>query len=213
MLINPQSTIRSAVQGIAIFIGIQFVMSQFIGNKGTTTTTDASGAVVQVAGNTAEIPPFLARPDALAEGAVYNAVPQRIAPMWPVDSSLDITIFVSPSFVAEPLRKVPKERIVLDEKEFKFGDYKENRIIDTEFDVPKEVQNNGTLWAHFYIGLAGSTLDPSTPNYDHAKAFHFVHPLTQYIAQKKIKKTKNLLAAREEVEEVRNMPRFRLLIG
>ena len=46
-------------------------------------------------------------------------------------------------------------------------------------------------------------MDPATPGYDPTKAFHFVHPLTQYIAQKKIRKTKNLLAAAEETDEVR----------
>jgi hypothetical protein len=202
--------IRSAVQGIAIFIGVQFFMSQIMGKKSPTTTTmtDETGTVVQVPANTGEIPPFLARPDALNEGALYNAIPQRIAPMWPLDSRLDITIIVSPSFVASPLSKVPKDRIVVDETAFRFGDYKENRVIDTEFNVPKEVQNNGTLWAHFYIGLTGSKLDPATPGYDTSKAFHFMHPLTQYIAQKKVKKTKNLLAAKEGDEEVSSLSRL-----
>lgn len=204
MLMNPQPMIRSAVQGIAIFIGVQFFVSQIMGKKSapTTAVTDESGTVIQVPANTAEIPPFLARPDSLAEGAVYNPIPQRIAPMWPADTPLDITIVVSPSFVAEPLAKVPKARIVVDEMGFRFGDYKENRVIDTEFDVPREVQNNGTLWAHFYIGLTGSKLDPATKGYDPARAFHFMHPLTQYIAQKKVKKTKNLLAAKGNDEEV-----------
>jgi hypothetical protein len=138
--------IRSAVQGIAIFIGVQFFMTQITGKKSATTnTTDESGAVVQVPANTAEIPPFLARPDSLDEGAVYNPMPQRIAPMWPLDSALDVTIVVSPTFAAEPLKSVPKERIVVDETAFKLGDYNENRAISTEFNVPKEVQNNGTL--------------------------------------------------------------------
>ncbi|KAG0648188.1 Cleft lip and palate transmembrane 1 [Hyphodiscus hymeniophilus] len=195
--------IRSAVQGIAIFIGVQFFISQVTGKKSatTTTTTDESGTVIQVPANTGAIPPFLARPNSLEDGALYNPLPQRIAPMWPVDSSLDIIIVVSPSFVAQPIAKVPKARIVVDETAFRFGDYKENRVIDTEFDVPTEVQNNGTMWAHIYIGLTGSKLDPATPGYDPSKAFHFMHPLTQYIAQKKVKKTKNLLAAKVDDEE------------
>jgi hypothetical protein len=193
--------IKSAMQGIAIFVGMQFVMGQIMGKKsGSTTVTDESGAVIKVPANTGDIPPFLARPDSLAEGAAYNPIPQRIAPMWPLDSPIDITIVVSPSFVPTPLGKVPKEKIVLDEHAFQLGNYKENRVVDTEFTVPKEVQNNGTLWAHFYIGLSGSNLDPSTKGYDPTKAFHFVQPLTQYILQKKIKKTKNLLAASEEEE-------------
>jgi hypothetical protein len=177
-------------------------MGQIMGKSkpATTTTTDASGAVINVPANTATIPPFHARPNSLNDGAVYNPIPQRIAPMWPLDSPLDLTIVVSPSFVAEPLAKVPAERRVVDETAFKFGDYNENRIVDTSFAVPKEVQNNGTLWAHFYIGLTGSELDPSRSGYDSSRAFHFTHPLTQYIAQKRVKKTKNLLAASDEDE-------------
>jgi hypothetical protein len=195
--------IKSAIQGIAIFVGMQFLMGQFMGKKSTTTTTtDASGAVVTVPANTAAIPPFIARPDHLDEGATYNPIPQRLAPIWPLDSSLDITIVVSPTFVSEPLAKVSKERIVVQENDFKFGNYTENRVIDTSFGVPKEVKNNGTLWGHFYIALSGNTIDPSVHGYDPTKAYHFVHPLTQYIAQKKIKKTKNLLAATNETETV-----------
>jgi hypothetical protein len=195
--------IKSGLQGIAIFVGIQFIMTQLMGSKSAgTTTTDASGAVVKVPANTGDIPAFHARPDTLAEGAVYNPIPQRIAPIWPLDSPLDITIVVSPSFVTTPLAKVPKERKVADELGFILGNYNENRVIDTEFTVPKEVQNNGTLWAHFYVGISGSKLDPTISGYDPSRAFHFVHPLTQYIVQKKVKKTKNLLAASED-DEVR----------
>jgi len=195
--------IKSAAQGIAIFFAMQFIMNQFMGKKETTTTvTDSSGQAITVPANTGAIPPFEARPDSLAEGAVYNPIPQRIAPMWPLDTPLDVTIVVSPTFVSEPLAKVPKERMVVKETGFKYGDYKENRVIDTEFAVPKEVQNNGTLWAHFYIGISGSKLDPSVAGYDPSRAYHFLHPLTQYIAQKKVKKTKNLLAAKDDEEEV-----------
>jgi hypothetical protein len=194
--------IKSAIQGLAIFFGIQFFMNQVMGNKkpAAVTTTDASGAVVNVPANTAEIPPFYARPDHLDEGAVYSPIPQRIAPMWPLNTPLDITIVVSPTFVSEPLAKTPKDRIIVDELGFIYGSYDENRVIDKKFSVPKEVQNNGTLWAHFYIGISGSKLDPFTPGFDPTRAYHFIHPLTQYLAQKKIKKTKNLLAAQETDE-------------
>jgi hypothetical protein len=195
-----QTMIKSAAQGIAIFMAVQFLMGQFTGKGKTTTTTDASGATITVPSNTGPIPPFEARPDHLDEGAVYNPLPQRIAPMWPVDSLLDLTVVVSPSFVSEPLKKVPEERRVAEEVAFKFGDYNDNRVIDTTITLPREVQNNGTLWGHFYIGLTGSNLDPTIPGYDSRRAYHFVHPLTQYLAQKKIIKTKNLLAAADESE-------------
>lgn len=200
--------VKSAVQGIAIFMMIQFLMGQageWMGGKSkTTTTTDASGAVVTIPANTGAIPPFEARPNKLDDGAVYNPLPQRIAPIWPVDSALDISIVVSPSFVSEPLKKVPAERRVADEVAFKIGNYKESRVIDTTITLPKEVQNNGTLWGHFYVGLSGSNLDPTTPGYDSSRAYHFVHPLTQYLGQKRIVKKKNLLAASNE-DEVRTI--------
>ena len=192
--------LKSAAQGIAIFMAAQFAMNQFKGAPKTEVVTDASGVEITIPANNAEIPSFLARPDVLPDGVEYAAMPQRIAPIWPLDSPLDITIIVSPSFVAEPLAKVPKERKVVEELAFRFGDFKDQRVIDTEFAVPKEVQNNGTLWAHFYIGLTGSKLDPHTTGYDPARAYHFLQPLTQYIVQKKAKKTKNLLAASDETE-------------
>ena len=116
------------------------------------------------------------------------------------DAELDLTIIVSPSFMHEPLAKVDKRRVVAEEKAFRLGDKTDKRVIDTEIALPKEVQNNGTLWGHFFIGLTGSTLDPKAPQYDPTKAVHFVHPLTQYLAKKKVVKTKNLLAATEEEE-------------
>lgn len=89
---------------------------------------------------------------------------------------------------------MPKQSLLIDEKNFKFGDYNENRVIETEFAVPKVVQNNGTLFAHFYVGQSGSVLDPTVPGYDVAKAYHFVRPLTRYFPKKKIAKTRNLLS-------------------
>lgn len=195
--------VKSAMQGLAIFFGMQFVMSKVMGPKtpAAVTTTDASGAVITVPANTAAIPPFNDRPNTLDEGAIYNPIAQRIAPMWPLDSPLDIIVVISPTFVAEPISKAPQERVVVNEKGFVLGSFEENRVIDTSFAVPKEVQNNGTLWAHFYVALEGENLDPVVQGYDPTKAYHFTRPLTQYITQKKVKKVKNLLAS-EEMEEV-----------
>jgi hypothetical protein len=185
-------------------MAMQFVISKFMGGgkSATVTTTDASGNAVSVAANTGDIPPFSARPDTLAEGAVYNPIPQRIAPIWENDAVVDLTIVISPTFVHEPLARVPKDRVVAQESAFKIGNHEDKREVNREFTVPKEVQNNGTLWGHFYVGLTGSKLDPSTPGYDPTKAYHFVRPLTQYLGKKKVKKTKNLLAASQDVEEI-----------
>jgi hypothetical protein len=111
------------------------------------------------------------------------------------------------------LDKVPKERIVVDEKEFKMTDKNAKRVVDTSFAVPKEVQNNGTLWGHFYIGLSGQKLDPVSKGYDPTRAYHFIHPLTQYLPKKKVIKTKNLLGPANATEEqvVEEVPAGRVI--
>ncbi|KAJ5033364.1 uncharacterized protein L3040_008482 [Drepanopeziza brunnea f. sp. 'multigermtubi'] len=200
--------VKSLVQGLAIFFGMQFVMSKVMGPKtpaAEVTTTDATGAVVTLP-NTAEIPPFLSRPSVLDENAVYNPVAQRVAPMWPLNSPLDITVVISPTLVMKPIATAAKERVVVNEKAFVLGDWEEKRSISTSFEVPREVQNNGTLWAHIYVGLEGASLDPAVQGYDPARAYYFVRPLTQYITQKKVKKVKNLLATEETEEEEEEIP-------
>lgn len=185
-----------------MFYGMQFVMKQITGgNKAQTTEVkDAEGNVVKVA-NTGSIPAFADRPKTLDEGAVYNTIPQRIAPIWATDSSLDIVVTLSETWVPKPIAQTPEQYQVLDEKAFKLGNYSDKRVIETTFDVPPAVQNNGTLWGHFYIGLAGANLDPKEPGFNPATALHFAYPLTHYIPKKKAAKTRNLLEGKDVGEE------------
>lgn len=187
-------------------MAVQFIASKLVPGQSTAGTTDTSGAVVTGPASNAPIPPFEMRPDSMDAGATYSLIPRLIAPIWPQNSELDLTIVVSPSFAHQPLGQVQKDRIVVDERNFKLGDKKDNRVVDTTIYLPKEVQNNGTLWGHFYFGLAGQDLDPSSQGYDSAKAVHFIHPLTQYLTKKKVIKTKNLLAAVNETEESEEQP-------
>ncbi|ERS95612.1 hypothetical protein HMPREF1624_08128 [Sporothrix schenckii ATCC 58251] len=185
----------------AMYFGMQLLMKQFLPKQDaattTATTTDASGNVVKVPVSTGAIPAYHARPDRLDEGATYNPTPQRLAAIWPEDSKLDIVIAVSPTHQARPLNAADSDPVVLSEKAFGLGDFKDKRSIDTTIQVPKQVQNNGTLWGHFFIGLAGAELDPYSPSYDRAAAYCFAFPLTQYIVKKKAFKTRNLLAGKD----------------
>ncbi|KAI1415261.1 cleft lip and palate transmembrane 1 [Hypoxylon sp. FL1857] len=198
-----QSILYKIVQGVAIWFGMQLLMKQLTGgnNAQTVTTKDASGNIVQVPANTGEIPAYQLRPSNLDEGAVWNPIPQRLVPIWPSDSSVDIVVTLSSSFVPVKISSVPEEYVALKEKGFKLGNWTDTRVAETTFTVPSSVQKNGTLWGHFYIGLTGSNLDPKQPGFDPATAFHFVYPLTQYIPKKKEAKTRNLLEDRPEVEE------------
>ncbi|KAJ5484924.1 hypothetical protein N7539_004912 [Penicillium diatomitis] len=183
------SGLKGALQGLGIFLLMQFVVGQFFGNK-----QNATSSSVQP-GN---MPTFADRPDP-SEYAEYSAVPDLIAPIWPSDSSIDISIYVSPSIVV-PSSKSKDSTLVMHEKNFTIGNYSDTREIDTIIKLPKHVQNNGTLFAHFFVARSGHPLDPSAKDYNTADAVHFLRPLNQYLPKKKAKKLKNLLAASEEGE-------------
>ena len=182
--------IQQAIQTIGIFFLVQFVVGQFLGNnKGSTSGTSSS------------TPAFTER-TAETGSSNYSSIPQTIAPIWQTNNSLDVSIYVSPSLVMPALRSVDRDNLVLEEKDFIFGDWKENRQIDTSFKVPKEVQNNGTLWAHFFVALHGHQLDPVAEDYNVAKAYHFFHPLNQVIPKKKVAKTRKLVGSSDtELDE------------
>lgn len=188
-------------QGLVMYFGMNFVMKQFMGSKQQTTiTTDENGQAVQVpVATVGDIPAFSARPQQLDEGAIYNQIPQRVAPIWPSDSNIDIIVTLSDTFRPIKIASVPKQYVALQESNFKLGDLKDARTAEVEFTVPKAVQNNGTLWGHFYVGQAGANLDPMEPGFDPATAAHFAYPLTQYFPKKKVSKTRNLLE--EKIEE------------
>jgi hypothetical protein len=93
-----------------------------------------------------------------------------------------------------------EQDVVLDEKAIKMGDYKDVRDVSATITLPTSVQNNGTLWAHFLLGLTGSQLDPTEPDFTSTSAIHFSKPLNHYIPKKKTRKLKNLLDKSTEEE-------------
>ncbi|KAK2803845.1 hypothetical protein FQN50_006852 [Emmonsiellopsis sp. PD_5] len=186
------SAIKAAVQGLAIFIGTQYLIGQFFGPSKTGPTSSVQQG---------DIPSFANRPD-IHTITNASAVPLRVAPIWPMDSSVDLTVFVSSAPHIPSPASAPKDSSqVVDEKNFTIGDFDENREIVTSFVVPKAVQQNATLWAHFYMSLTGKPLDPKAKDYSPADAVYFRRPLTQYLPKKKVKKLKNLLSS-DETEEV-----------
>ncbi|KAL2197588.1 cleft lip and palate transmembrane protein 1-domain-containing protein [Corynascus similis CBS 632.67] len=197
---GQSSIFRTIMQCVGMYMAMQFVMKQFAGAPKTTTVRDASGNTVQVA-TASQIPPYSERPTRLDDGAVYNRIPQLIAPIWPDNSAVDIIVTVSPSFGLTPLKDYPKDEVVFEEKQFRIGNWTEKRTAEGTIHVPTPVQHNGTLWGHFYVGLVGAQLDPTQRGYDPASAYHFVYPLTQYIPKKKEAKTRNLLGDASEAAE------------
>ncbi|MCJ1395720.1 Cleft lip and palate transmembrane protein 1 like protein [Xylographa bjoerkii] len=199
------SAIKSILQALAIFAVAQFAITNVTKLIGSRNQSSAPGGI------SPELS-FSAKPDSSTGTEEYNPVPQQIAPIWPTNSSLDISIYVSPSLIMPALSHATADSLILQEKNFTMGDWKENRQIDTTFPVPKEVQDQGTLWAHFYVALHGHAIDPTAKDYNVATAYHFFRPLNQMNAKKKVAKTKKLLGSSnvtdEEVESVHTGPVF-----
>lgn len=202
---------KTLVQSVGIFFLIQFVSKQFLAQKPAATPDPATGNTV-VVNTEAPIPAFEDRPTHFDDGAVRSIIPQNVAPMWPVGTEVDIILYISPSIAMPPLKQLPADTLLIEEKAFKFGDYSENRVIETEFKVPAEVQRNATLFAHFYVAKTGSPLDPTQPGYDPTKAYHTIRALSQYQPKKQIKKTRNLLSempqSSGETEEEKKTPKI-----
>lgn len=200
--------VKTLVQSVGIFLLIQFATKQFFGQTPATGDPATGGAVVP---NTkVSIPAFADRPTHFNDGAVRSVIPQNVAPMWPVGTEVDITLYISPSIAMPPFKQLPADSLLIDEKGFKFGDYAENRVIETEFKVPAAVQRNATLFAHFYVAHTGSPLDPTQSGYDKTKAYHIVRALTQFHPKKQVKKTRNLLSDMPdsgETEEEKKTPK------
>ncbi|OAL30691.1 hypothetical protein AYO20_08653 [Fonsecaea nubica] len=186
-----KSMFQTVIQGLAIFMLTQFVVNNFFGSKSTSGGSDAAPK---------QNVNFDERADVTAL-TNYSLIPQNIAPIWPDNSVVDIRMYVSAQDTLPALSAVPKESLVLEEKSFGIGNYDENREVHTQIAIPTEVQHNGTLWAHFYLALAGSEFDPTSPNYDPHKATHFKRPLNQFLPKKKARKLKNLLEKSEEPTE------------
>ena len=187
---------------MAIFFFVQFFISQYIGGKSTDKAAKGGDNVI--------VPKTVPAWEDRATGPVqnYNSIPQLIAPIWPLNSSLDIRIYAYPSALMPSLNLAQPEYLVMQEENFTIGDFEDNRAIDTVLKVPKPVQENGTWWAHFFVGLHAGALDPEASGYDASKSYHFARALNQIFPKKKVAKTKNLLAGSDasDVEGEEELP-------
>lgn len=164
-----------------MFVAVQWAIRSYMGSGAKTATAPATG-------------PAVAETD-------WSVIPQTIFPLWPANQTVDIDMYVSPSIAMPPFISMPKDSLVLSERDFSL-EGSDNREAHKTFAVPKAAQDNGTIWAHVFIGQHGAELDPTRPSYNDVKAYRISWPLTQYLAAKKVRKTRNLLEARNETDKV-----------
>jgi len=208
-----KSAFRTIAQSVGIFLLIQGGMKYLMPQTNKTPVAADSAQEGSSLTQNAVIPAWENRPRSYEDGVQLNPVPWNVAPMWPVGTEVDIAMYIASSIAMPPLDQMPKDSLLIEEKKFKFGDYSQNREINTKFKVPRSVQRNATLLAHFYVAQSGSVLDPQQPGYSTEKAYHFIRPLSQYIPKKKIAKTRNLLSDMPEKtvvesEEEKNTPKI-----
>ncbi|KAF2154874.1 CLPTM1 domain protein [Myriangium duriaei CBS 260.36] len=189
-----QGMARQAVQLIGLWFLMQFITKQFLPQKTPQNQAATSAATEYKPGQPGDA------------GTSYSQVPQTINPFWPSNASLDINLYISPSLMMPSLKVMPSESLVLRERNFKFGDYKDKRDVSVTFDVPDQVQQNGTLWAHIYVAQTGSILDPTEAGYDPTKAYRVSRPLTQYLTKKKVRQAHNLLTGKNETDHSVDRP-------
>ena len=173
---------------VAMFFAVQYALKQFMGG-----------------GQKAQPTPERVSPDApqAAPAIDYSITPAQVFPMWPSNVSVDVNMFVSSSVVMPAFEAMPGESWVVNEKGFALDrSKKDTRHIHTSFSVPRMVQDNGTLWAHIFVAQSGYQMDPAKPDYDVAKAYRTLKPLTHYLHRKKVRKVRNLLEAQNETEIV-----------
>ncbi|THX19315.1 cleft lip and palate transmembrane 1, partial [Aureobasidium pullulans] len=194
---NWVSTAKSIAQTVGIFMFVNFAIKQVTGGVQQQAKVDNAPAPSVAAGTGQQ---------AAAAPGSYNAIPQMIMPLWQQNTSMDINMYVSPSFAMPALSQMPAESLVLQERNYHYGDWNDKRHVHTNINIPQSVQENGTLWAHIYISQSGSVMDPTLPGYDTFKAYRVTRPLTNYLAKKKISKTRNLLDSSEADEEAETEP-------
>ncbi|KAK3686707.1 hypothetical protein LTR37_019544 [Vermiconidia calcicola] len=190
-----QDRLWSVGKSLALFFAIQYAMRQFMGS-GSSTQTPAPEKVVPVDSGAAS---------STDGGVDYSIFPAQVYPLWPSNVSVDVNMYISPSVVMPSFSAMPAGSLVVHERAFGLEKSKNDfREVHAEFDVPRTVQNNGTLWAHIFVGQHGAELDPASPQYDASKAYRMLRPLTDYLSKKKVHKKRNLLdsSTEGELEEV-----------
>ncbi|CBX97001.1 predicted protein [Plenodomus lingam JN3] len=136
--------IRTIVQSVGIFLLIQGAMKYILPQASKAPVTPVpsqdgtSVAPPSANGQPVAIPAWENRPRSYDAGVQHSIIPYNVAPMWPVGTEVDFSMYISSSIAMPPLDSMPTESLLIEEKNFKFGDYSQNREINTEFKVPKD---------------------------------------------------------------------------
>lgn len=113
-------------------------------------------------------------------------------PIWPIGTPLDVLIRLSTSsdpYFDDQSNQLPRRKF----SNIPFGHWNWTHTWESDFKLPKSVQNNGTLWAVIAVSKMDSVMNPRTPGYDPKNVYIQQKLLTRYLPKRNIRKTKSLL--------------------
>nr|CAG8471494.1 6829_t:CDS:10 [Entrophospora candida] len=115
----------------------------------------------------------------------------KITQSWPLGSNMELRVYISED---EEFSKFDDAlALVLHEKNIVFGDWDDEIEKFVEITPSKNVQNNGTLYAHIYLTLDKSPPNPNHPAFQSNMSVYKKKVITRYHPKRKIIKTKNLI--------------------
>ncbi|KAI9305745.1 cleft lip and palate transmembrane protein 1-domain-containing protein [Cunninghamella echinulata] len=119
-----------------------------------------------------------------------NQLADSFAPLWPKKASMDLFIYTSENEYFTNYHDKPiwhAENLIYGENQ------NDKRELHVDIPVTKTLQNNGTLYAHIFMSLFNSPIDPKDPAFEANNVAYSRHLLTKYYPKKTVVKQKNLL--------------------
>ncbi|KAI8853876.1 cleft lip and palate transmembrane protein 1-domain-containing protein [Chytridium lagenaria] len=149
-------------------------------------------------------PPTPALDDATSEytppAAVKSSVSQYY-PLWNKQGIVtDLYVYVSEDEHFTDFTNVGK--LVWKQTDLVYGNVKDVRTGSTTVDFSKDVQNNGTLYAHLYLTERGKSPNPRASSYVEEQTIYSRKLISRYYKKKKNIKKKKLVGDKKEEEAV-----------
>ncbi|KAF9651128.1 cleft lip and palate transmembrane 1 [Thelephora ganbajun] len=124
---------------------------------------------------------------------------------WPFGSKLSMHVYLS----TDPEGNVFGHKEALPHFAWNgitFGDWYEARVIDLNVNFPKSVRHNGSMWADIFLVKDNASPNPYSSSYNPLLVHHVRQLLTYYLPKGKVRKVKNLLASKQEDQELEPEP-------
>ncbi|KAJ3143927.1 hypothetical protein HK101_002945 [Irineochytrium annulatum] len=126
--------------------------------------------------------------------------PASYQPLWStLGASTDLYVYVSEDEDFSSFGDV--SRLVWKETGINFGDKKDVRTKEATWDLSKEVQHNGSLYAHVYLTPRGRSPNPLAKTYLEEGTLYTKKILTRYLKKRKVVVKKKLVAAATSAKE------------